>query len=185
MSNNNNRREPNAAEQAREQAKAYSAVWAPRPFDLGDGESIEIPPHPNLRLLDDDRLEAYEALLYEIESYDRAPDVYVPEQKLENGTIIPEETIKGAVLIPHRRTTVGDDGVSRTELIHPPWAVRVVMACLGAEAYDRLKAAGKSASDVWRIWNEQGVELAEREKLDTKSFRGFNRVANVSSPTGG
>lgn len=164
---------------------AYAAIWASRPIDLDNGESVLIPPHPNLRLLDDDRLEAYEQLLFEVESYDRADDIVVPEQKLDNGVIIPQSTTKGNVLIPHRKTFTDDDGTEKTELIHPPWAVRVVIACLGPEVYDKLKAGGKSAADVWRIWNEQGVELAERERADTKSLRGFNRMANVSAPTGG
>lgn len=160
-----------AARAAREQAKAYNSVFAPRTLELDNGDTIDIPPHPNLRMLDDDRQEAYEELLFEIESYDREPDIYIPEQKLDNGVILPAETRRGALLQPYRK-----DG----ELVKPPYTIRVVQACLGDDIYARLRAGGKNAADVWRIWNEQGMELTERHDADPKSNGGTSNLATVS-----
>lgn len=167
---------------AREQAAAYRSMFAPTTMTLeypdGTTEDIEIPPHPNLRLLDDDNLDAYEDLLFEAEeTYDREPDILIPEQKLDNGIVLPAETRRGVLKTPYRST--GDDGVAH--LVKPPWSVKVCQACLGDETYKKLQAAGKSAADVWAIWNEQGLELAERETADPKSVRGRTSVAPASS----
>jgi hypothetical protein len=170
---------------AREQATAYRSVFAPTTMTLtypdGTTEDIEIPPHPNLRLLDDDRLDAYEDLLFEAEeTYDREDPMVIPEQKLGNGIVLPAETRKGILKSPYRITTTDDDGQKHTELVKPPWAVKTCMACLGEEKYKKLKAAGKSASDVWTIWNEQGLEQADRAAADPKSVRSRTGVAPVS-----
>lgn len=156
---------PNArpAREAREQAAAYDSVFASTPLDLDDGTVIDIPPHPNLRLLDDERLEAYEELLFEAESYDRGPDIYIPEQKVKdsagNEMVLPAETKPGDLLVPYRK-----DG----ELVRPPYNVRVVIAALGHDDYARLRDGGRSAADVWRIWNQQGMTIAERQATDPK-----------------
>lgn len=168
--------------EAREQATAYRSMFAPTPMTLeypdGTTEEIEIPPHPNLRLLDDDNLDAYEDLLFEAEeTYDREPDIVIPEQKFDNGIVLPAETKRGVLKTPYRVT--GDDG--KPQLVKPPWSVKVCMACLGGDTYKKLQAAGMSAADVWAIWNEQGLELAERETGDPKSVRGRGTVAPASS----
>jgi|SRR5579875_969913 len=183
MPSNNNR---NAHQQAAQQAKAHKSAFAPTPMklDYGDGhtETIEIPPHPSLRMLEDERLEAYEDLLFEAETkYDREPDIIIPEQRLENGLIVPQETKRGAIKIPQRITTVDEEtGEERTELVKPPWAVAVVIACLGEETYDKIKAAGKSAADVWRIWNESAMELDGRRERDPFRGPGSSRVEAFS-----
>ena len=128
---------PNAGAKAREQAKAFDSIFAPIPLELDDGSVVEIPPHPNLRMLDDDRQEAYEELMFETESYDRVPDITLPEQKLNNGAVLPAETRRGALLEPYRK-----DGV----LIKPPQSVRVVQTAIGDEEYARLRAGGRSAA---------------------------------------
>lgn len=171
---------------AREQATAYKSRFAPIPMTLeypdGTTEEIELPPHPNLRLLDDDCLDAYEDLLFEAEeTYDREPDLVIPEQKLDNGIVLPKEVRRGVLKSPYRRTVTDDDGNEKTELVKPPWSVKVCEACLGEETYKKIRAAGKSAADVWAIWNEQGLELADRETSDPKSVRGRADVAPVSS----
>ena len=152
------------ARRAREQASAYDSVFAPTPLTLkyedGSTETITIPPHPNLRMLDDDRMEAYERLLFEVESYDRDPDVYIPETTLESGVILPAETRRGKPLEPYRV-----DG----ELVTPPHSVKIVQVALGEETYAKLRRAGMNAADIWRIWNEQGMTLAERAEQDAKS----------------
>jgi hypothetical protein len=147
-----------ATKRAREQAAAYDSVFASTLLDLEDGlPPLEIPPHPNLRMLDDERQEAYEELMFEVENYDRAPDVYVPEQTLPSGAVLPARTLKGDLLLPYRK-----DG----ELVKPPNSIRIVQVALGDEAYGRLRAAGRNASDVWRIWNQQGLKLSDRQDGD-------------------
>ena len=146
---------------ARAQATAYDSVFASTPLKLvyedGTEETIEIPPHPNLQMLDDDQQAAYEELLFEVESYDRADDVFIPEQHLESGAILPEQTRKGAILLPYRK-----DG----QLIKPPHNVRAVQIALGDDKWKKLQRAGKQAADVWRIWNSQGLKIAERQEGD-------------------
>lgn len=159
---------PEAAAEARAQASEYDSVFAPTDLTLDDGDVIEIPPHPNLRILDDDRLAAYEELLFESESYDRGPEIYIPEQKAKdragNEITLPSETRPGALLVPYRQ-----DG----KLISPPYSVKVVQAVLGDEDYARLRAGrinGRrgSAGEVWRIWNEQSQALVDRQASDPK-----------------
>lgn len=170
MANNN---QPSNNQKAGAQAKAYKSAFAPTEMKLtypdGAGEeTILIPPHPNLRMLEDERLEAYEDLLFEAEqTYDREEDIYIPEQHLDNGVVVPATTRRGAIKIPQRITRKDpDSGEERTELVRPAWAVAVVIACLGQETYDKIRAAGQSASDVWRIWNDSSMELANRRDAD-------------------
>lgn len=161
--------------EAREQAKAYDGLFAPTPLELDDGTTIDIPPHPNLRMLDDDRQEAYEELLFEVESYDRGPDIFIPEQKVKdssgNEMVLPSETKQGDLLVPYRK-----DG----KLVKPPHTVKVVIAALGEDVYARLRAGGRSAADVWRVWNQQGLNIAERQDNDSKSDGGAVAVEAVS-----
>jgi hypothetical protein len=159
-------------QRAREQALAYASVFAPTPLELDAGETIEIPPHPNLRMLDDDQMQAYDELLFEVDTtYDREPDLLIPEQKLSSGIILPAETKQGNLKVPYR---VGG------ELVKPPYSVRVVQTALGPDLYARLRAGGKSAGDVWRIWNQQGLEVAAREAAESKSVGGNGLVAPLS-----
>ena len=173
---------PEAASQARAQAVEYDSVFAPITLTLDGGEVIEIPPHPNLRILDDDVLADYEALLFEVESYDRGPEVYIPEQKAKdragNDITLPAETRPGALLVPYRK-----DG----KLVAPPHTVRVVQVVLGEQDYARLRA-GKiggrrgSAGEIWRIWNEQSQHLLDRQRADSKSDGGGVDLAAVPAP---
>jgi hypothetical protein len=160
-------------QRAREQALAYASVFAPTPLELdNDMRTLEIPPHPNLRMLDDDQMEAYDELLFDADTkYDREPDLLIPEQKLQNGLVIPAETKQGALKIPYR---IGG------EKVKPAYSIRVVQIALGDEAYAKLRAGGKSAGDVWRIWNTQGLEVAAREAQDPKSLGSNGLVASVS-----
>lgn len=172
---------PDAARHGREQAAAYHSPFAPHDMTLhypdGTQEVIEIPPHPNLGLLDDENQEAYEELLFTAEeTYEREPDVVLPEQRLDNGIVIPSETRRGALKSPYR--IKGEDG--KSHLVKPPWRVQVCQAALGKEKFDKLKAAGLGAADVWRLWNEQAQEVADRNTVDPKSVRGRGAVAAVS-----
>jgi hypothetical protein len=63
---------PDAAKQAREQADAYDSIFADVDLELDDGSVVKIPPHPDLGMIDDERMEAFEELLFEVEeTYDR------------------------------------------------------------------------------------------------------------------
>jgi hypothetical protein len=157
---------PNAARQAREQADVYESMFADIEVELDDGTAISIPPHPDLGMLDDEAMEQYEELQFEMESYDREEDIFIPEQRLrdssgnENGVVLPATTSLGSLKRPYRK-----DG----ELIKPPHSVRVARIALGEEGYRRLVAGGKSAGDVWRLWAKQAAELRDREAADSKS----------------
>lgn len=167
---------PSANRQAREQATAYGGLFASHQLELDGGDIIEIPPHPNLRMLDDDRQEQYEELLFEIESYDRGPDIYMPEQTLPSGVVLPAETKPGPLLEPYRK-----DG----KLVKPPYSVRVVQVALGEETYRKLRAGGRCAADVWRIWNTTGMEITERSDFRPATNGSSSGLAAVPAPDRG
>lgn len=175
-----------AAAQAREQAAVYDALFAPSTLTFDDGTAISIPPPPSLRMLDDDQQADYDELLFESESYDRADDVEVPEQKVYDKntgqliTTIPASTRPGPLLVPHRKT----DAEGTTVLIKPAWEVRVVRAALGVETYKKLRAGtigGRpgTARDVWDIWNRQTMAMTGRRDADPKSSGGDVDLAPV------
>jgi hypothetical protein len=122
-------------------------------------------------MLDDDRMEDYEDLLMEVETYDRDEDIYIPEQKLDNGVVLPAETRRGELLRPFRKNGVR---------VKPAHSVRVVQAALGPDDYARLRAGGKGAADVWKIWGKQGMEIRGRRLFDPKSDGGAVAVESVS-----
>ncbi len=173
---------PTAAAEAREQAQSYDSLFSPTLLTFDDGSVISIPPHPSLRMLDDDALEAWDALQFEAETYDRHPDEDVSEQNVydANGnlvTTLPPTTRKGDLIGPPYRK----GGVP----ISPPWEVRTAQAALGEKEYERLRN-GKfdgqrgGARHVWKVWNKQGFELAERRAADPKSNGGSVDLAPVS-----
>lgn len=175
----------NAGRQAREQADEYSSVFAPTPLKLDDGTVIKVPPHPNLRMLDDEAQAGLERLEFALESYDRHPDVYIPEQKVKdrsgNEMVLPPETKEGPLKLPHRKTN-GDVA----ELLDPPYTVQVAQIALGEDDYAKLRGGeidGRrgSAADVWRIWNEQGLDIAERRAADSKSDGGAGVLEDVAA----
>lgn len=162
--------ENNAGSEAREQATTYASIFADRTLTFDDGTTMTLPPHPNLRMLDDDALEAYEAYLEEVETYDRGPDIYIPEQKVKdrNGDemVLPAETRPGQVL--------GPPYFKNKKRVSPPREIRIVQVILGKDQYDVLRSKqidGRKAGarDVWRAWNEQGNEITARVDDDSKS----------------
>ena len=167
-----------ASHQAREQADAYDSLFADIEMELDDGTTLSIPPHPDLGMLDDEATEQYEELQFEMESYDREEDIYIPEQRLmdsdgnETGVVLPGSTAEGQLKRPYRK-----DG----ELIKPPHSVRVARIALGEEGYQRLVAGGRSAGDVWRAWAKQAAELRDREAADSKSDGSSVDLASVPS----
>lgn len=174
-----------AAAAAREQAGEYGSIFASSTLTLDDGTDIEIPPHPNLRMFDDEAQAAFERLEFELESYDRHPDVQVPEQKIydKHGNLVSTlapDTHPGQLKVPHRKT---DPDTGEATLLDPPYTVQVVQIALG-EDYELLrmgKVGGRrgSARDVWRIWNEQGQKIADRQAADSKSDGGAVDLAAV------
>jgi len=168
---------PNAGAQARAQANVYDSLFSDTKLELNDGSSIAIPPHPDLGMLDDDQMDAYEDLVMELETYDREEDIFIPEQRLldskgnETGVVLPSSTERGQIKRPFRK-----DGVR----VKPAHSVRVAKIALGEEGYQRLRAGGRSAKDVWRIWGRQAAELADRSAADDKSDGGALGLAAVS-----
>lgn len=169
--------------EAREQANAYKSIFADRELTFDDGSKMVVPPHPNLRMLDDDALEAYEAYLEEVETYDRGPDIYIPEQKVKdrdgNEMTLPAEVRPGQVL--------GPPYFKDKKRVTPPREVRIVQVVLGAEQYDLLRSKkidGRKAGarDVWRAWNEQGSEITSRVDADSKSDGSSDVLEDVSAP---
>lgn len=162
-----------AASQARDQADAYESVFADTDLELSDGTIIKIPPHPDLGMIDDERMEAYEELMFEVEeNYDREEDIIIPEQRLrdpqsgkETGVVLPETTQRGMIKRPYR---------IENQLVKPPHSVKIVVAALGEDVYAQLRAGGRSAKDVWRIWNEKGLEIQKR-----RTFRSENNGSSV------
>ena len=86
-----------------------------------------------------------------------------------SGVILPAETRKGKLLEPYRQ-----DG----ERVRPPHSVKVVQVALGEDVYAKLRRAGMCAADIWRIWNQQGMDLAERAEQDAKSNGSTRRMAS-------
>lgn len=145
------------ASHAREQAAEYDSIFADRIIRFDDGTTLTIPPHPSMRMLDDDVLEEYDAYLEEVETYDRD----------ESGEI------KGPPFYK--------DG----KRVSPPREVRVVQIVIGKEQYDLLrtkKIGGRKAGarDVWRAWSEQSASLITRQDGDPKSDDGAVVLEAVS-----
>lgn len=181
---------PTAAAEAREQASEYSSAFAPTPLKLDDGTVIEVPPHPSLRMLDDEALAAYEKLEFELESYDRHPEVVVPEETVYDPEtkqvkmVLPATTRPGQLKVPYRKT---NPETGEVELLDPPFNVQVAQIALGDD-YGVLRAGkigGKrgSAAAVNRIWNEQGTRIAERQAADSKSVASTVDGASVPAPS--
>ncbi|MBX9638356.1 hypothetical protein ACX9NE_26765 [Mycobacterium sp. ML4] len=171
----------NAGRIATDQATEYDAsifAWTTLRFD--DGSSMQIPPQPSLRQLDDDCLAAYDRLIVESESYDREV-IELPERTIKdddgNEMTLPAETKEGPYRQPYRK-----DGV----LLSPPWEVQEVQAAIGPEQYEFLRSKmidGRraGAGDVRRIWSEQGLRLMERQKRDSKSADSTGDLAPVAA----
>lgn len=176
---------PEAPAEAREQAEAYNSIFAPIKMDLNENgtDFVMLPPHPEFGLLDDDQTARYEQLMFDRdELYDRDPDVIVPEQRLrdpktghETGVVIPGETLRGNIRTPFRTR----DAAGKATLVSPPFSVQTVVAVLGQETYQRIKDAGKSSLDVWKLWGEQSYKVRERQAADSKSDGGTVDVEAV------
>lgn len=177
----------NTGRQAAEQAADYGSVFAPTPLRLDNGDTIQVPPHPNLRMFDDDALEELDQLDFDLESYDRLPDIFIPEQRVQdrdgNMLVLPAETKEGPLRTPYRKT---DPETKKTVLLKPPYPVRVAQIALRKTDYARLRNSTidghrGSAADIWRIWNEQATDLQERRAADPKSDGGSGVLEDVAA----
>lgn len=167
---------------AQEQAAEYTSIFAPRELKLDDGTVIVVPPHPNLRMFDDEAQAKLEALEVDIqENYDRGPDIQIPYQeivdKAGNKTVLQPETRPGELKQPYRK---------KGKPLNPPYSVQVVQIALG-EDFEKLRngtVGGKrgSAAHVWRLWNEQGSQLMNRADVDPKSEGSAGDLAEDAPP---
>lgn len=167
-----------ATDQATEFGNSLFA-WTTLTFD--DGSTMEIPPQPSLRQLDDECLAAYDQLIVEAESYDRE-EIELPERTVTDGDgavmVLPPETKKGNYRHPYHKGGV---------LVTPPWEVQEVQTAIGPEQYallrtKKIKGRKAGAGDVRRIWNEQGLRMMERQKSDTFREGGSSDLAPVAAP---
>lgn len=166
-----------AAREAREQADAYDSLFAPQPLELDDGGVVMVPPHPDYGMLDDDRMEDWDELMFAVDTeYDREPDIFIPEQHVkgpdgnDTGIVMPAETRRGGLLRPFR---------TKGKLVKPSHSVKVVIACLGEVEYKRLRAGGRCAADVWKIWADTSDKIKGRQASDPKSEGSTVAVAPV------
>ena len=163
-----------AEAEANEQAEAYGSIFSPTPLELDNGDILMIPLHPDYSMLDDEKMEAWDDLMFRVDTvYDRHPDIHVPEQHMENGLTLPASTVRGELMRPYR---------IEGELVKPSHSVRVVQIALGEIDYKRLKEGGKNASDVWKVWGEQAMRIQERQKSGSQNSGSSVALAPVSAP---
>ena len=159
--------------EARAQAEAYGSAVANTLLELEGGGTVSVPPHPDMNLLDDDRLDEYNELLFERDTrYMRDPDIIVPEQE-RDGVVHPSEIIRGDLQLPYRWADEGVDvfGVehAKGQMVKPSWSIRVVKAALGESEFKKLKDGGRNAADVVKIWTQKGLDLRVRQFLGSES----------------
>lgn len=163
---------PDAAQEARDQADAYDSLFAPVPLELDGGDVVMVPPHPDYSMLDDDQMDEWDELMFEVDTqYDREPDIHIPEQHLDGGLTLPADTKRGALMRPFRKNG---------QLVKPSHSVRIVQIALGEAEYKRLKDGGRNASDVWKIWQMWSLRIKERQQRDSKSAGSSVDLAAVS-----
>lgn len=166
---NNGPRTPVSVEEAKQQAAEYFGFTASSQIRVSNGKVFEI---PNPGLMNDDQQERWEELQFEVETCDREPGIDLPEQRLEDGTVIPPRTIPGDYLTPYRKNG---------ELLKPPYNVRLAIALFGEEGYAEYKAGGGIANQIAMEWARMNKEFEERVAKDPKSGRGDTSLAAVPS----
>lgn len=145
----------NSFEEARGQAAEYLGFVASELIKVGT-KTFEI---PNPSLLDDDQQTRYDALQFELESWDRHDDILN-----DDGTV----KVRGELKEPHRK-----DG----KLVDN-YNIQLAKAIFGDDFEDFKKAGGRS-SDVSTIWWKFNKKLADRRAADSKSGGGDSAVAAV------
>jgi hypothetical protein len=158
--------------EARESAAEATGFLASIEIEAG-GEIFEI---PQRGLLDDEQRDRLNEVEMDTETWEREPDIEIPEIRLKdkdgNETeVIPARTIRGALKIPYRKNG---------KLIKPAYPVRVAIAVLGEDAYKRFHAAGGRGSDITAILAQLDKRVEEREKVDPKSAASGGDMASVA-----
>lgn len=158
---------PVSVEDARQAAADYFGFTASVNIRVQNGKVFEI---PNPGLLNDDQQERWEQLQFELESCDREPDITIPEQKLDDGTVMPARTFPGDLIMPYRKNG---------ELIKPPYAVQLAKALWGEEGYAEYKANGGIANQISIEWARMNKSYQERVSEDPKSAGGISEVPSI------
>lgn len=144
--------------EAREQAADYLGFMNGIVFDLGNGETWEL---PNPSLLDDDQRPRYDAFLLEQEGLDRHPD------KVDSDGNVLEE---GAVMVPQRKAGVLVEHED----------IRLAKALMGSKMYAKFKAGDGRSSQLAVHWWQMNKAMADRVKTDPKSDDSDSNVDEVS-----
>jgi hypothetical protein len=128
---------PLSVKEAKERAADYFGFAASTLIQLSTGNVTEI---PNPNILDDDQIERYEELQFQLEKCDRRPD--------------------GELKSPHQI-----DG----KLLKPPYAIRLAIALFGEDGYAEYKAGGGNVSQIAMEWTKMDREYQKRQgKKDPK-----------------
>jgi hypothetical protein len=167
MAKDSTPRIPVSVEEAKAQAADYFGFTASTYIRVDSGKVFEI---PNPGLLDDDQQERWEQLQFDLESCDREPEIVIPEQKLDDGTVLPSRTLPGDLIMPYRK-----DG----ELLKPPYAVRLAQALFGEDGYREYKGGGGIANQISVEWARMNKQYQERVEQDPKSAGSVSAVETV------
>lgn len=153
---------------ARDQAAEFHGFTASVNIQIGE-EVFEI---PNPSLLDDDQQERFNDLNAEVEATcDHEDDIVIAEHKLEDGTVIPERTLKGELINPY---------VINGKPLKPAYNTQLAKALFGEEGYARFKAGGGRSNQIALAWGQMNEEYEERKKKDPKSVAGVENPASLS-----
>lgn len=152
-------------QQARDQASESFGFLASKFYNIGNGETLELP-HPEY--FDDDQQAAYDALQLEAESWDH--DEVERANPLTGEVIVHPETGKPVkdrrMLVPHRKTV---DGV--THLVEN-YNVQLCKILWGADGYAKFRKAGGRANQVAVELRLMQTKFKERLSADPKSAAG-------------
>lgn len=151
---------------AREQAAEACGFSASKTVYTPDGKEWEV---PFFHLFDDDQQIRWDALQFELETWDHEDSIEIPEQMVD-GTKIAARTIKGDLKQPYRKGNV---------LVSPPYNVQLAVVVFGEEGYQRFKAAGGRSSDVALAFLQMKTEWEKRQKSDPKSLAGVRPLEAV------
>lgn len=157
MAKDSTPRIPVSVEEAKLQAAEYFGFTASTYIRVDNGKVFEI---PNPGLLDDDQQERWEQLQFDLESCDREPEIQIPEQKLEDGSVLPARTLTGDLIMPYRK---------EGQLLKPPYSVRLAISLFGEEGYKDYKSGGGIANQISVEWARMNKEYSERVQRDPKS----------------
>lgn len=167
MAKESSPRIPVSVAEAKEQAAEYFGFTASTYVRVDSGKVFEI---PNPGLLDDDQQERWEQLQFDLESCDREPEITIPEQKLEDGSVLPARVLPGDLIMPYRKGG---------QLLKPPYSVRLAVALFGEDGYKEYKSGGGIANQISVEWARMNKQYSERVSGDSKSSGSLSEVADI------